>query len=208
MGQVFSQEDLKAIEKKIGEVETHTAGEIVVHVVERSDDYATPRLAWAVILGAVIAKVVSFELGGIVAELSLELAAGISFVLWLVFGIPAILQWLVPAGLKQARVHQRSQVGFIENRVFRTRDSSGVLILVSLFERRVEILADEGIHKRVGIEGWRDHVQRIIKGLREGRPAQGVVETIGLIGDELKLMMPPREDDEDELSNEVVITSR
>ncbi len=208
MTSALSKDDLKAIETKIAEVEKKTAGEIVVHVVGRSDDYAAVRLGWAVVIAALCAKVLSYEFGGVFGALSLELAAALTVVLWLVFGLSAPLGWLVTRALKRERVHRRAQAAFIENRVHRTRDASGVLILVSLFERRVEILADEGIHARVGVAGWQSHVKLIIDCMKKGEPAKGIVECIEHIGKELTDMVPIRPDDENELSNEVVVSPR
>ncbi len=206
MAEQLSPEDLKVIEAKIGEVEKTTAAEIVVHVVARSDPYAAQRLGWAVVLGALTAEVLAYQFPDPCLPWALELAAGFSLILWFVFGIPALLSKLAPPGLKGAKVHRRAQAAFIENRVHRTRDATGVLILVSMFERRVEILADEGIHARVGVEGWKAHVRRIIEGMKAGKPVDGIVQTIGLIGAELKTEVPIKPDDENELSNEVVVS--
>ena len=207
MTTALSKNDLKAIEAKIAEVEQSTAGEIVVHVVGRSDSYATSRLAWSVAIGAVAAKVLSFELGGVVAAMSLELAVGMTVLFWLLLSIPALLRPLVSSAAKQATVHRRAAAAFIDNRVHRTRDASGVLILLSLFERRVEILADEGIHAKVGVDGWQSHVKLIVEGMKTGSPAAGIIACIDLIGKELTDMVPIKPDDENELSNEVVISS-
>ena len=207
MASQLSAQDLKAIEAKIEEVERHTAGEIVVHVVGRSDDYNGVRIGWAVVLAALTAKVVSYEVGGFFQEWAIELAAGAALVIWLVLGIvPALLRWLIPPLLKQMRVHRRAMMAFVENGVHKTKDASGVLILVSMFEHRVEILADAGIHAKVGVDGWRQHIGRIIDGMKKGAPATGIVETIGLIGEELKTEVPVQADDENELSNEVVVS--
>ena len=202
----LSPNDLKAIEAKIAEVENHTAAEIVVHVVGRSDAYAEVRLGWAVVMAALTAKVVSFQFPGTFDEWSLELAAGLALLFWLILGAGALLRGLVPQGLKRGRVHRRAQAAFIENRVHRTRDASGVLIMLSLFEHRVEILADEGIHARIGVDGWKKHLGRIIDGMRKGQPSDGIIETIGIIGEELKTEVPIKPDDENELSNEVVVS--
>ena len=207
MTTALSKDDLKAIEAKITQVEQSTAGEIVVHVVGRSDSYATSRLGWSVVIAAVAAKVLSYELGGVFSTMSLELAAGLTVLLWLLLGIPALLRPLVSSAAKQATVHRRAAAAFIDNRVHRTRDASGVLILLSLFERRVEILADEGIHAKVGVDGWQSHVKLIVEGMKTGAPVDGIIECIDRIGHELKDMVPIKPDDENELSNEVVISS-
>lgn len=208
MGTRITRADIKAIETKIAEVERSTAGEIVVHVVEKSDAYPAVRLGWSVLLAAVTSEVLSYEFPEVFQSWSLEIAVGAGLLFWLLFGLSPILRWLVPASSKQVQVHRRALAAFVENRVHRTRDASGVLILVSLFERRVEILADEGIHARIGVEGWNTYIRRIIKDIKAGRPAAGIVTTIEQIGKELSVGVPPRPDDINELSNEVIMTTR
>ena len=44
--------------------------------------------------------------------------------------------------------------------------------------------------------------------MKKGEPAQGIVECIDRIGKELTDMVPIRPDDENELSNEVVVSPR
>jgi len=39
-------------------------------------------------------------------------------------------------------------------RVWDTEDNNGVLIYLLLADRRFEVVADRGIHRRVGNEGW------------------------------------------------------
>lgn len=201
----LTPEDLKTVEAKIAEIEKHTSGEIVVHVVARSDDYGGARLAWSVVVAALVAELAAFQLAMLDAW-ALEIAAALTVLFWFLLGVPVLLRGLVPNQSKHNRVHRRALAAFIENGVHRTRDASGVLILLSMFERRVEILADAGIHARVGTDGWRSHVGRIVAGMKSGKPVDGLCETIGLIGEELKAGMPIREDDENELSNEVVVT--
>ncbi|MEM7675197.1 MAG: hypothetical protein AAF449_04240 [Myxococcota bacterium] len=208
MSAQLSKTDLKAIEAKIADVEKHTAGEIVVHVVKRSDDYTAVRLGWSIALAAVAVEIFSYAFDDLIYGWTLEMAAGFAFLLWLVLGLPALLRRVIPMQFTAEAVHKRAKLAFLENRVYQTRDASGVLIMVSLFERRVEILADEGIHARVGVEGWTKHVRRIIDGMKTGQPAEGIIETIGLIGEDLKSDVPIKPDDENELSNEVIISDR
>jgi putative membrane protein len=75
--------------------------------------------------------------------------------------------------------------------------------MLSALERQVVMLGDAGIHAHVQTLGWEQHVQHIVASMRAGTPAQGVCEVIARLGEVLAANLPPRADDQDELSNRV-----
>jgi putative membrane protein len=205
---LLSEEDRKAVADEITEVERRTAGEIVVHVVSQSSSYAALRWGYATLLAYVGTQALVSFVREEYAALSVFSFIPLFAAAWSCLGARALISRLIPAAVKQAEVHRRAVEAFVENRVHRTRDASGVLILVSVLEQRVEILADEGIHQRVGVEGWRKHVEVLIRKIRSGEAASGLVEAIARIGEELAAHFPPRPDDINELPNDVVVTQR
>ena len=86
----------------------------------------------------------------------------------------------------------------------RTRDRTGVLLYVSVAERRAEVFADDGIHAKAPPEVWGEVVDRLIGGLKRGAPADGFVAAIERTGEILAAYLPPRDDDTDELANDLV----
>lgn len=70
------------------------------------------------------------------------------------------LRFAVEAGLDPAQIvagitsRQRALQVFAQLGVWDTEHNSGVLIYLLLADRKVEILADRGIHARVGEGGW------------------------------------------------------
>ena len=56
-----------------------------------------------------------------------------------------------------------------------------MLVLVSLFERRVEILPDTGLRDRVSEADWRAVVSRMTPLLRDARPFHALQEGLGVI---------------------------
>ncbi len=52
-----------------------------------------------------------------------------------------------------ARVERRAHAAFAESEVFATRARTGLLLLVALFEHRVEIVCDRGVEERVPTSG-------------------------------------------------------
>jgi putative membrane protein len=91
-------------------------------------------------------------------------------------------------------------VAFLEEEIFRTRERTGILIFLSLFEHRVVILGDEGINRRVEKEEWEGIVDDLVSGIRAGETVEGLVEAITRCGELLERRgVAIREDDADEL---------
>ena len=100
-------------------------------------------------------------------------------------------------------VHNRGVKAFVDHEVFNNRERTGIVLFISLFERRVEVFGDSGINERVAGEDWADIISEVIKGIKMGQGTEGLVRGIKLCGDLLEASgVEIRDDDIDELSNE------
>ncbi|HXX48791.1 MAG TPA: TPM domain-containing protein, partial [Myxococcota bacterium] len=117
---------------------------------------------------------------------------------WLLHWRP-LLRALLPAGLRRERVRRAAALAFHHGGLHATRERTGILLFVSLLERQVVVLADEGIHSRVADGTWDDVVARVLEGIRSGRADDGLVEAIRLCGEHLAAHFPRRADDVNEL---------
>ena len=75
-------------------------------------------------------------------------------------------------------------------RVWDTEENNGVLIYVMLADRKVEIIADRGIHRHVGEVRWRAICRELELHYRKGDFSAGSVVAIQKIGEELKFYFP------------------
>jgi putative membrane protein len=205
----FSPADHQAIEAAVREAEARSAGEIVPYAVERSDRYH--RALWcAATLGALSASLLAALVrwasdvwgGPIVFWIALPPAAGAALGGLAALVSPALRRALVPAGVMAERVHERATRAFLEEEVFRTRDRTGILIFVSLFEHRVVVLADRGLDGRVTPGQWEEVVLSIAAGMRRGQPGPALAEGIRRCAS-LAAQAPPRPDDRDELPGQL-----
>jgi putative membrane protein len=106
--------------------------------------------------------------------------------------------------MEQQRVDERAALAFLEEELFKTRDRTGIMIFLSLFERRVRIMGDEGINKLVQKEEWDEIVGIIVQAMKNGSPAEGMLEAIWKCGHLLeKHGVQIRPDDTDELDNQI-----
>ncbi|MCB1033415.1 MAG: hypothetical protein KDD47_06230 [Acidobacteria bacterium] len=208
---LFSGEDLEKIRLATQRAEGSTSGEVVSYCVSRSDEYPEATLK-ACGLGALLAVVVAagwHAWGGfwgadilwILAPPPLGAVAG-----WLAARSASLRRLLVDEDIMERRVGLRAESAFLEEEVFKTRDRTGVLLFLSLFEHKVVVLADEGIHRQVEASEWTSISSRLARGIRDGRAAEALIEAIGACGDLLeRRRVERREDDVNELADELRI---
>lgn len=214
---LLSEQDRQRIEAAVKVAEARTAGEIVTVVSERSHDYgrwralvtavATVLVAsaihcgWDRVVSAVpsLLSVLPYDASTWLIPFQLAIAAAV----WWITGRAWLLRVLLPASVRTAAVRNRAKQAFLDHGVTETRDRSGVLIFLSELEHQVHILADRGIHERLGVETWQRHVRTIARAIAEDRAGNGIVEVVQEIGEELATAFPARDDDENELPDGV-----
>ncbi len=97
------------------------------------------------------------------------------------------MRFVVEPALPLARVLQalppreRALEVFGLLRVWDTEDNAGVLVYLLLADRDVEIVADRGIHRRVGAPAWEAVCRMMEAAFRDGRYADGVEAGIARI---------------------------
>jgi len=98
--------------------------------------------------------------------------------------------FLVPGPIKAARVHARAVTAFKLGAEQRSTGRTGVLVYLSLAERRAVILADVAIASKVAPEVWGDAMHAMLDPIRKGRVAEGMVAAIGKVGAVLAENLP------------------
>ncbi|MGE5236062.1 MAG: TPM domain-containing protein [Acidobacteriota bacterium] len=206
----FSPADAAEIEKAVKSAELTTSGEIVPYAVNQSDHYheamwkASTLGALAGALGAAFVHEVAsvWGYGWLWLALPTALGAAVGYVLATL--IVPLRRWLVPVEERERMVQLRAAAAFLEQEVFKTRDRTGILVFVSIFERRVVILADAGITALVGQAEWNAIVDEIVVGIRSGAPGTALARAIGRCGELLRdRRVTRRADDTDELADKL-----
>ena len=74
----------------------------------------------------------------------------------------------------KAVLRQRALMLFSKLRIWDTAQNNGVLIYLSLAERRIEVVADRGLSQHVGAVQWQELVSHLGSALQAGRFEQGL----------------------------------
>lgn len=200
----FTENEKERIRQAIVAAESKTAGEIVPLIVTSAARYTEVEL-----LGLIIGLFV-----GMIAEGIWSDPWGSQFInLWPVVGallgfllcrIAAVKRLLASKSRIAAAVHTTCLAAFTEHGLHYTSDHTGILILVSLLERRVEVLADRGINQKVAAGTWDEVVHTITSGIKSGKACDALCQAIERCGDILATHFPRQADDKDELPNRLV----
>ena len=87
----------------------------------------------------------------------------------------------------------------------KTRDKTGILILLLLKERQFYILADKGIDEKVAPATWNSIKDKMQDMFSKGEFSKGILFGIEEVGKILSSYFPLKADDKDELSNRIII---
>lgn len=94
---------------------------------------------------------------------------------------------------------------FSQLRIWDTEENNGVLIYLLLADQRVEIVADRGIHGKVGAAAWEVICGEMQRAFAAGRFEQGATFGITAISDLIATHFPPRRGAGNELPNEPLV---
>ncbi|MGQ0510846.1 MAG: TPM domain-containing protein [Betaproteobacteria bacterium] len=86
--------------------------------------------------------------------------------------------------------HERALEQFARLRVWDTEDNAGVLVYLLLADHRVEIVADRGIHARVGAAAWETICGAMQREFAAGRYEEGMRSGLSSISDLLARHFP------------------
>jgi uncharacterized membrane protein len=85
----------------------------------------------------------------------------------------------------------------------KTEERNCAMIMLVLSNREFLIYGDEGIHEKVGQSFWDDVRNIMLQNFKDNKFGDGIAEGIKRIGEKLKKFFPYKDDDVNEISNEV-----
>ncbi len=175
----LSEEARKAIHTAITDAEAKSSVRFACVVLPASDRYALYPLLFGTLMAfaagaglALFARHTSLR-DGVVVEAAVFAAAALAAD-W----FPLRLS-LVPGRAKRDHARVMAHREFAARILAPADHREGVLLFVSLGERTVEIIATQGVHRKVGDAAWNTIVADFLAAAKDARIAEGVVAAIG-----------------------------
>jgi putative membrane protein len=212
---LFTSQQLQEIENAVKQAESTCGAEIVPVFVRQSSAYE-----------------IALWRGGLIASLFACILLVLLFLAseWLLF-LPPYFWLLIPfttgllgalavivspyfrrvligRNLMQSKVEEKAKAVFFDYKVTQTQQRSGILLMISFFEKKAIVLADMGIAELFPDSVWQEIVSELTQGIRKGDLVKSIINAIlecGTVVAESGLRNV--EDDGNELSDSVIIES-
>ncbi|MFT7671077.1 MAG: putative membrane protein [Planctomycetota bacterium] len=203
---VLGEAELAELSAEIERAEETTSGEVVVVVVERSDRH--PGAPW-------VAGIMMLLLGSAASARWMPWdSPSLFFGLQVIFAAAGMLAAHFVPGFRRVFVTEERATEMAEEQsiqefnrygLHKTVGQTGVLLFVSLFERRVIVLGDEGIDAVLSKSHWEATTDAILDGIRKGSLAEGLQRGLKLSTAVLTEHFPPTGENPNEVPDHVIV---
>ena len=202
----ISKDDKKEIKNLITKKESRTACEIVPMIVQSSAAYPVAHFRMAILVSFM------FSLGLYYSPLTLinpiyflwiqipGLLIGYSLAL-----IPFFKRLFVTRYEMDLEVSQRAYEAFMHHNLHLTKEHNGLLIFVSRFERKIKIIADNGIKSKIENQTWNSVIGNFIKIIQHENIVSALKATINSAGEILAQHFTATGPRTNEIENDLII---
>jgi putative membrane protein len=200
----LTTENKKLITEAVKKAESQTSGEILPVILQKSDFYPAAHFRLSIVVGMLFAITFyyNYDFTDPITLLWAQLP-GMILGYCLAF-IPFFKRVFTTKPEMNEEVHQRAIEVYFENHVSMTRDRTGIMIFVSLLEKKVEVLADCGINSKVDKEYWNELVASLITDISTGKKVEGMISAIESCGNSLTKDFPRKSDDTNEVADHLI----
>ena len=190
-----------SLAERIRAIEAASSAEIVVEIRLHSASYAHADARFAALIAFAVLLVVlfspwdidpiwvpAFVLGGYIAGVLLARLSDF------------VRRTMTTRHDRDGRVRVAAAATFVERGITNTSRETGLLIFLSVFERRMELIADRGILDAVPVLEWN---QLLEKARNRAADVESLLDVLRELEPLLARYLPVRPGDRDELPNEV-----
>jgi putative membrane protein len=195
--------DRQRIITAIKAAEARTAGEIYVVIDRERHEH----LAASFLVAGVAALLVGWPAYHLTSWSTpiILLAQAATFAIVSVLGsFPQLHRLIVLPSFAAEHARHTAETQFMAHGIHLTEARTGVLVYVGLTDRRVEIVADNGINSKVSQAEWDEMARQIELAARQGKLPEGIEQVVRRAGDLLANYFPALPGDRNELADRVV----
>jgi len=197
------------VRQALAQAELVTSAELAVVVLERSDEHPQARalaaLSSVFVGSALLAGWLPWDRPALLLALQLALAASGALLAQL---LPEARHWFISRERADRAAQEQAVQEFAALELERTQARTGVLLLVSLLEHRVLVLADRGIAERTEQDAWESATELVLERVRAGDLAGGLRAGIDRLGTLLAEHAPRAADDRNERPDHFIVRAR
>jgi putative membrane protein len=197
----FTSATYDLITNAVAQAEEKTSAEIVVVVYPCSGNYRDvdflfgATVAWLTILFILFSDYLFYPL-----LIPIDLIIIFTLFVW-ICSATSLRKFLTTNKRRDQQVKTTAAALFTQEGVANTRARTGILIFLSVLERRIEVMCDLLIADMVPQQEWEKYLNRIREIEKSKTVPEDLIKSINELGDLLSIYLPPGEDNPDEIPN-------
>lgn len=184
----------KALEAAVGELERASGVEVVLAVRERARLWLVQHVLVGIAAGIGALAFCVWRYLPRWEVIALPIAAGVVGTL-VVELVGPLYRFLAPGELRDVHVRAAARAAFVDNRVHTTSARTGLLVFVSVRERRVELVGDTGLAS-LPLAAWSKQLAAAV-----GDGPAAVAKVLASFAPQLAAAAPRRAGDANELAD-------
>jgi putative membrane protein len=193
------------VTEAVRSVEACSCAEMVVEVRDRSGSYAHADSRFGALF-AFVTLVAALFAPSVFAPVWVAVDTVIAYGVGLLISRSShfIRRSMTTRSDRERKVHTAAAATFIDRGIAKTQRSTGMLVYLSLLERRIELIADRGILDAVPSLEW----NQLVESIRDRRATQNtLVDVLHALQPMLLRYAPNQPGDRDELPNELIFVT-
>jgi len=192
------------IKSKIKEVEAKSSCELVAMITQKSDEYTFIPIMYAALFSLIypMFHFMFFSMANPEQIYNIQLLVFV--VILLIVHNPYIKYALIPKSVKHKRASHNAHKQFIIQGLHRTSNHQAILFFVSMQEKYVEIIVDNGISEKIDNAFFENVVHHFTQKVKKGDFAGGYLDAIEMCSNKL-IETFPSSAPHDVLPNELII---
>jgi putative membrane protein len=209
MSKLIVDKELKIkIEKAITKAESNTDCEIVPMIIESSNHYLIAHLILGLLGASIAFMILFFSPYNFLGPINYLIFQAIGFFLGFILGqLDFVKKLVIPKKEIHYEVHLRACEAFLHHNLHLTKNHNGVLIFISRFERKINIICDRAVNLKIEQKEW-DKIISDFKGKKSDHDILiTLISTIEKVGDILATHFPTVENSkhENQLKDELIL---
>ncbi len=204
---MIAKHDREEIKRLIAEAEAKSNSELVPMIVNVSDNYPAAHWRAAIIVSFLFSLGLYFSPLAIINPIYfLWIQIPGLFIGYWMGNIPALTRLLITKDEIEFEVTQRAIEAFYEHNLHVTEKHNGVLIFISLLERKIKIITDVGVKQKVDQKIWDEIIFDFTEKVGQGQFVEALKKTIEAASDILENYFPSSgKVKKNELKNDIII---
>ncbi|MBY0413038.1 MAG: TPM domain-containing protein [Bdellovibrionales bacterium] len=204
---MISNTERDQIKELIADAENKSNSELVPMIVSRSDNYPAAQFRMAIIVSFLFSFALYFSPLAIINPIYfLWIQIPGLLVGYFLGNIPYFTRLLITKQEIEYEVTQRAIEAFFEHNLHTTSKHNGVLIFISMLERKIKIITDVGVKEKVDQKVWDEIIFNFTEEVAAGEFTQALKNSIMATSDVLENYFPrDNTAKRNELKNDIII---